>query len=140
MWLLVVHVCLLTPFKLCHSDVGRAGADYRWPPRKRAWPAGGSGGRSEIGNILQILEIELQPLTYSGIVGSICGNLKGPIQELCDRQRKLHSISKNHMTDTTPRRSSCFLFATAFFLLRHKNSLCSGDPDAKLCGAESNSE
>ena len=65
MWLFVVHICLLTPFNLGHSDDGRAGADYRWPPRKRAWPAGGSGWSSEIGDIHihQILQTELQPLT-----------------------------------------------------------------------------
>ena len=57
MWLFVVHVCLFTLFNLGHSDDGRAGADYRWPPRKRAWPAGGSGWSSEIGDILQILLI-----------------------------------------------------------------------------------
>ena len=57
MWLFVVHVWVLSLFSLGHSDVGRAGAGYRWPLRKRAWPAGYSGWRSEIGDILQILEI-----------------------------------------------------------------------------------
>ena len=87
----------------------------------------------------EVLEGDLkEEMTYS--LGLICGNLKEPIHELCDRQRKLHSISKNHETDTTPRPRSCSLFATAFFL-RYKNSLCSNpDADVKLRGAESDSD